>query len=328
MELHGKVSTEDLTRKSHVAEQNSCLRDHATELLLDGAKQRFPHRSKQIDYVAGDKVKDAGLAASILVLGPDTCQLMGSENARKLGRIGLVLGFGLGQGIVEEGQKQFKHSPQELRHRAATNFISGGIFGAIAESHPVGLAAVVVGAIGALGWKEFGPPSAERNRKLRQHIKNAAETTDILSLGKAAIKVKELMARDAFDLTFGTLTTAGAYRPGRALTSELKLTVDLKGTAASLANSCGQLLKPGLSLPGQPRLAAAYAGAGKTGDRIANVESNKTTIIDNPNILLREVDFGGRTVKVLDQPAATNMNSGSMVEAPNRDRLNLTYKLS
>jgi hypothetical protein len=262
-EMQGRLDKQH-TKEHLAAQQTACV-------LVGQAYLKYPTRVDMIDHVIG-KDLDPALAFSVLELGPDLCQLMGNENAKKIGRQSIAFAIPTLWAIQDEGTKQFQHHLEETAKKGVGNFCTGVGLGVIAEAHPVGIAAVGVGGLGVLGYREFGPPSADRNKRLGQIYKEVDAGGDFESLKANAIRVKTLLGSTPFELTYGLATSGPGIMPGTGLAKEIEQAVKpqlteqtLKSIGATLKN-LPSLIHQQLAVPIGPRL--AYEGVPANGIRV------------------------------------------------------------
>ncbi|QQR57921.1 MAG: hypothetical protein IPG59_00055 [Candidatus Melainabacteria bacterium] len=207
--------------------------DTAESKIFQAACDRFG--KEHIERVDIDK-GNIGQAISLLLFGPDTYQLMGKENAARLGRQLMVFGIAPIIGVGEAAKQKLQDNPSKLFTDGTTNIFSGTAIGVILESvNPVVLGVVSTACLGIFGKQVLDeltlPENKKRNEKLVSLAKSIDSFDDIEMIGTGR-QVKEILAPKIYEIGFDLVTGGVAIGEGRALKHELSDAVsgvDIRG---------------------------------------------------------------------------------------------------
>lgn len=189
--------------------------EKGTQEILNCASQRFGE-----DQIASLKIKkdDVGMATSALLLGPDLCNMIGEEEARKIGKRLIVFGVAPMLGMSQEAQKQFTEHTKETIHEGSSNFLIGTALGAVLERcHPAILGTLTVGAIGAITVDQLNSPEHKIRNKEIADISAQVDQSSNADLIRFSERTKVLIGPEIYHGAFA-LATGGAGLPeGKAI---------------------------------------------------------------------------------------------------------------
>lgn len=184
------------------------------EMLLCAA-QRFGEED-----VANLKIGkgDVGMAISALLLGPDFCNAIGNDEARKLGKRLIVFGVAPLLGMSQEAQKQFTENAVGTMHEGSSNFLVGTAIGALLERcHPAILGTLTIGAGGAFLNDQLNSTEHQARNEEISHISAQVDQANNTDLLRYSERTKTLIGPEIFHGVFA-LATGGAGLPeGKAL---------------------------------------------------------------------------------------------------------------
>ena len=170
---------------------------------------------------------DAGVALGVLLLGPDICQLMGSQNVKGFGDKVMVFGVATLYGAVHEGKKEVTLHPIDTAKEGANNATAGFGFGVLEASNPVAALAVGIGFGSAFIINQlFANDNLDRNAELKTMWANSG-TVGNATLVQYGNRIKELTSADIFHGTYGLATSVAAFKPGHSLAKANELTFSL-----------------------------------------------------------------------------------------------------
>jgi len=265
-----KSENSEFSQQPGVSNERLAQVGHATQQLLQTASDRFGADKIEKMHINKD---DVGRAMSALLLGPDVCQLMGSDQASSFGKRLIVFGVAPMFGAADEAKKQFTERTQDTVHEGATNYLTGTAIGAVLERcHPLVLGTVTIGAGSAFLHDELtSPEHQERNAKVANISSriDKASNADLLAFSD---QTRTMLGPEVYKGAF-TVVTGGAGMPGgpgvrEAAKEEASHTlakIDMKAVSENLSRLSQETWDKLAALCGQDKWRLSTQGAGEEG---------------------------------------------------------------